>query len=180
MKSLLSTILMGFVLLLISGCDEGPVGPQGPPGNANVFSLNFQFDYNGSSAVQNGTVVSEQYDVPDITPSVVDDGAVLVYYRFAGTWTALPYTLSVEAPDDPPRVDYTATFGYAYDDQFIEVFVEASSDDPVVIQEISETELFGAPIEMKAVIIDGFFFGKNSDLDLRDYEAVKAYFNLKD
>lgn len=180
MKSLLSTILFGFVLLLASGCDEGPVGPPGPPGNANVFSLNFQFDYNGSSAVQNGTVVSEQYDVPDITPSVVDDGAVLVYYRFAGTWTALPYTLSVEAPDDPPRVDYTATFGYAYDDQFIEVFVEASSDDPVVIEEIGNTDLFGAPIEMKAVIIDGVFFGKNSDLDLRDYEAVKAYFNLKD
>ncbi|HMB90066.1 MAG TPA: hypothetical protein VKP65_04410 [Rhodothermales bacterium] len=178
MKSLLSTFLMGFVLLLASGCDEGPVGPPGPPGNANVFSLNFQFDY--ASAALNGTVVSEQFDVPDITPSVVDDGAVLVYYRFAGTWTALPYTLSVEAPDDPPRVDYTATFGYAYDDQFIEVFVEASSDDPVVIQEISETDLFIEPIEMKAVIIDGFFVGKNSDLDLRDYEAVKAYFNLKD
>ena len=178
MKSLLSTILMGFVLLLASGCDEGPVGPPGPPGNANVFSLNFQFDYNGADL--NGTVVSAQYDVPDITPSVVDNGAVLVYYRFADTWTALPYTLSVEALDDPPRVDYTATFGYAYDDQFIEVFVEASSDDPVVIDEIGNTELFGAPIQMKAVIIDGFAFGKNSEIDLRDYEAVKAYFNLKD
>ncbi|MDX1546056.1 MAG: hypothetical protein R3247_03660 [Rhodothermales bacterium] len=176
MRSWILSSALAVLALLATGCDEGPVGPPGPPGNANVFSLSFTFDYNG--ALFNGAVASEQYDVPAITPSVVDEGAVLVYYRFADTWTALPYTLSVEAADDPPRVDYTATFGYAYDDQFIEVFVESSSDDEVVLDEIGATELFGSPIAMKAVIIDGFAFGKNSPVDLTDYEAVRAYFGL--
>lgn len=178
MRTLILTTMLSVLALVATGCDEGPVGPPGPPGNANVFSLSLDFDYN--SAAFNGAVASEQFDVDAITPSVVDEGAVLLYYRFADTWTALPYTLAVEAPDDPARVDYTATFGYAYDDFFLEVFVEASTDDEVVLDEIGQTELFGGPIALKAVIIDGFPLGKNSPVDVRDYEAVKAYFGLKD
>lgn len=175
MRNLLTIGLLMFFSLSLFGCVEGPVGP---PGNANVFSLNFIFSYNDASF--NGPVASQQYDVPSITPSVVDNGAVVLYYRFAGTWTALPYTLSVEAPDDPPRVDYTATFGYAYDDAFLEVFVEASSEDEVVLDELGSTDLFSGPIDMKAVVIDGFSIGKNSEVDWTDYEAVKAYYNLDD
>ena len=33
---------------------------------------------------------------------------------------------------------------------------------------------------MKAVIIDGFPLGKKPEVDLTDYEAVKAYFGLED
>ena len=39
--------------------------------------------------------------------------------------------------------------------------------------------LLPSSYDMKIVIIDGFFAGKNLDLDLRDYEAVKNYFGLK-
>ena len=178
MRTLIFTTMVGVLALLAAGCGEGPVGPPGPPGNANVFSIPLDFDYN--NAAFNGAVASEQFEVDAITPSVVDNGAVLLYYRFADTWTALPYTLAVEAPDDPARVDYTATFGYAYDDFFVEVFVEASTDDDVVLDEIGQTELFSGVLDLKLVVIDGFAFGKNSPVDLRDYEAVKAYFGLKD
>ncbi len=175
MKSMLSSALLGLFLLVAAGCDQGPVGPPGPPGNANVFSLNFVFSLD--DATFNGPVASAQFDVAAITPSVVDNGAVLVYFRDQGTWTALPFTVGVESPDIN-AVDYTFTLGYGYDDAFLEVFLEASTDDPVVWDDIRAQ--LPPSYQMKAVIIDGFFLGKNTDLDLRDYEAVKVYFGLKD
>ena len=178
MHAKISSLLVALLFIVSSGCDDGPVGPPGPPGrdgNANVFSLNFEFV--PAEATLNGAVASAQYDVPAITPGVVDDGAVLVYFRDQGTWTALPFTVGVEALDDPPRVDYTFTFGYGYDDGFLEVFLEASTVDEVVLDEIV-LDLLPEFYEMKAVIINGFPLGKNSDVDLRDYEAVKAYFGL--
>ena len=107
-----------------TGCDEGPVGPPGPAGNANVISFNFNFSFD--EAVFNGAVASEQYNLPEITPSVVDGGAVLVYFRDQSTWTALPFTVGVESSDFA-AVDYTFTLGFGYDDGFLEVFVAAGS-----------------------------------------------------
>ncbi len=175
MRPLFTSALVGLFLLAATGCDEGPVGPPGPPGNANVISFNFNFSFD--EAVFNGAVASEQYTVPEITPSVVDGGAVLVYFRDQSTWTALPFTVGVES-SDLAAVDYTFTLGFGYDDGFLEVFVEASSDDDVVWDDI--LTLLPPDYEMKIVIIDGFFLGKNSTLDLRDYKAVKAHFGLKD
>ncbi len=177
MKTRITSVFVGLFLLAATGCvDEaiGPVGPPGPPGNANVIAFNVTFSFD--RAVFNGAVASEQFDVPEITPSVVDGGAVLVYFRDQGTWTALPFTVGVES-SDLAAVDYTFTMGYAYDDGFLEVFVEASTDDDIVWDDI--LTLLPAGYEMKVVIIDGFFVGKNSTLDLRDYEAVKAYFGLE-
>ncbi len=180
MKTTITSLFLGVFLLAATGCvvDDGlvgPEGPPGPPGNANVFAFNFAFSFD--RAVFNGVVASEQFDMPEITPSVVDGGAVLVYFRDQGTWTALPFTVGVES-GDLAAVDYTFTMGYAYDDQFLEVFVEASTDDDVVWDDI--LTLLPPSYDMKVVIIDGFFAGKNLDLDLRDYEAVKNYFGLKE
>ena len=179
MRPTISTLLIALFVAFTSGCivdadDDELVG------NADVFSVNEVFDLD--RATFSGTVASMQYnDFVEIKPSVVDQGTVLVYYRFAGTWTAMPYTISVEAPDDPPRVDYAATFAYAYSDAFLEVFVESSTDDPVVWDEILATDLFGAPLDLKIVIIDALpVAAKKGSLDLRDYEAVKAYYGLED
>ena len=152
-----------------SGCVvEESVGPPGPPGNANVFSLNFDFLL--ADAIFNGTVASVQYDIPDISASVVDEGAVLMFFRDQGTWTAMPYSYGVES-QDVPAVDYTVSLGFGYEVGFLEVFYEVSIDA------IDVTDLTDR--EMKSVIIDGFPFGKNS-VDLTDWETVKNLFNLSD
>lgn len=159
--------LVAAALLLFAACD-GPAGPPGPPGNANVHSISFEFSM--AEAQINGPVASVGYDVPSITPSVVDHGAVLVYFREQGTWTALPYTFAEESPD-LPAVDYTITFGYAFDDAFLELFYEAST---------TEIALENQPDRrMKAVVIDGMPLGKIG-VDPSDYEAVHAYFGLDD
>ncbi len=181
MKPLSTLVILAVMAFSASGCIIEDDDPVGPIGNAEIFSLNFNFNLRQAQLNDGGTVASEQYDVPDITGSVVDDGTVLVYYRFAGTWTALPYTISVEAPDDPPRVDYSASFSYGYDDGFLEVFVESSTSDPVVWEELESFEVFDGGTQMKAVIINSLpFAAKQGSLDLRDYEAVKAYYGLQD
>lgn len=164
----------GFALCLAAmaaACDEGPVGPEGPPGppgNANVVALD-QFTFSMDDAEFNGPVASVGYDASAITESVVDYGVVLLYYREQGTWTAMPYTFADESPT-LPAVDYTITLGYAYDDQFLEVFYEASTD---------EIDLSTQPDRLiKAVVIDGFPAGKVA-VDLSDYEAVRAYFGFE-
>lgn len=184
MRFTISTLLISlFLVVFTSGCileadDDDVVGPIG---NADIFSVNFTFDLFDTQ--QAGTVASAQFDVPGITPSVVDEGTVLVYYRFAGTWTALPYTFGVEGVDEDgvPFVDYNATFGYGYDDEFIDVFVEATTDDEVVWDEIRDFEVFRGGTPMKAVIIDALpIAAKQGTLDLRDYEAVKEYYGLEE
>jgi hypothetical protein len=162
---------------MMSACTDhvvgppGPVGPSGPAGrdgNANVFSLNMTFSM--ADAFFNGAVASVPYAIPELTPSVVDDGAVLVFFRDQGTWTALPFIFAYDNPD-LQAVDFTVTFGYGYDDEFLEVFYEASAEG-VTLENMPDREL-------KAVIIDGFPAAK-SPIDLTNYEVVKAYFGLAD
>jgi len=93
-----------------------------------------------------------------------------MFFRDQGTWTAMPYTFGVES-QDLPAVDYTISLGFGYELGFLEVFYEASTD---------AVDLFGLPDrEMKAVIIDGFYFGKKQ-LDVTNWEEVKAAYDLKD
>ncbi len=144
----------------------GPVGPQGPPGNANVFSLNFVFSMD--DAAVNGSVASVQYDVPDLTPLVVDEGGVLMFFRDQGTWTAMPWTIGVES-QDLPAVDYTLSLGFGYDVGFLEVFYEASTLAVDLLQEPDR--------EVKLVVIDGAAFGKQG-VDLTNWDAVRTAYGL--
>ena len=168
--------ILGIALLaaFIIGCNEGPVGPrgpEGPAGNANVFSVGFTFSMN--DAIINNNVASVQFDVPGITPRVVDEGAVLVFFRDQGTWTSMPFVFSVES-EDLAAVDYTINMAYGYDDEFLEVFYETSVEDPDFAMDVF---LDQPDREMKAVIIDGFF--AKTQVDLTDYEAVAEHFDLK-
>ncbi len=172
MKAGAKLFLLLTIAIISSGCivdgNEGPPGPQGLPGNANVFSLNFDFLLD--DAAFNGNVASVQYEVPVLTASVVDEGAVLLFFRDQGTWTAMPYTFGVESPD-LAAVDYTVSFGFGYDIGFLEVFYETSID-AIDIASLPDREI-------KAVVIDGFPFGKKT-INLTDWSAVKKAFNLSD
>jgi hypothetical protein len=170
-RTMKNVILLAAIVFLpaLSGCIiEESVGPQGPPGNANVFTLNIPFDMDQASF--NGSVASVQYDVPDLTTSVVDEGAILMFFRDQGTWTAMPYTFGVESPD-LPAVDYTISLGFGYEVGFLEVFYEASTD-AVDLGSLPDRDL-------KLVVIDGFAFGKRH-VDLSDWNAVKAAYGLVD
>jgi hypothetical protein len=172
MNDALYRLFLVSFLVLAPGCiieqSVGPEGPAGPPGNANVFSL--EFDFRWIDAVFNGAVASVQYDVPDLTARVVEEGAVIMFFRDHGTWTAMPYSFGVERADIP-AVDYTISLGFGYDVGFLEVFYEASTE---------AVDMTGLPDQrMKLVVIDGFAAGKRQ-VDLTDWEAVKEAFRLGD
>ena len=166
MKTLGTTLFALLAIIGLSACgDDDPVSPRA---NANVHAITF--DFRMADAVFDGPVASVQFDAPSITPRVVDGGAVLAYFREQGTWTAMPYTFGEESPD-LPAVDYTLTLGYAYDDEFLEVFYEASSSEAVDLASQPDRQI-------KAVIIDGFALSK-AGIDVTDYEAVAEYFGLR-
>jgi hypothetical protein len=167
---LVTTLLIGFLLFALVGCEEGPVGPPGPPGppgDPAVFS--FTVDFQIAEAAIDGPVASVQYDAPEITERVVQNGAVMAYFREQGTWTALPYTYGVESPD-LPAVDYTVTLGYAFETGFLEVFYEASSG--FVTDELPDQLI-------KVVVIESFAGTRSAEVDLTDYNAVANHFGLQ-
>lgn len=128
-----------------------------------------EFVFSIDDATINGDVASAQYAVQRITPAVVDHGAVLAYFREQGTWTAMPYTFAEESPD-LPAVDYTITLGYGYDDGIVEVFYEAST--PAAPLEAQPDRI------IKVVILADLGFVRAANVDLNDFEAVRAHFGL--
>ncbi len=139
---------------------------------AEVLSVNLAFDFDDAAYV--GTVASASYQMPEITRSVVDHGAVLMYFREQGTWTALPYSFGVESAD-LAAVDYTVSIGFGYDHRLVEVFVELSTD------EVWDDVLGRLPLgyDLKAVIINDRAFRKTGP-DPTNYEAVRDYYGLGD
>lgn len=150
-------------MFLFSGCiidaddDEGTI----------MYPVEFVFSMR--DAAINGDVASVQFSVGNVTPNVVDNGVVLAYFREQGTWTAMPYTFGIESPDIV-AVDYTITMGYAYDDGLVEVFYEASTPEAPLAEQPDR--------RIKVVILDDLAFARQANIDLNDYEAVKAHFNL--
>jgi hypothetical protein len=132
------------------------------------------FTFSVDDAIINGTVASAQFDVPSITPSVVDDGAVLMFFRDQGTWTAMPFTYGVESADpDLDAVDYTVTLSFGYDDGFVEPFYESSIDIDQLPVDVTPDR------QMKVVIIDAFLAGKKA-IDHSNWEEVKQAYGLQD
>ncbi|MFT4604240.1 MAG: hypothetical protein ACI9W4_000969 [Rhodothermales bacterium] len=164
MKLFTTGLLSMALISMAAGCivDEtvGPSGPQGRDGNANVFTLNFDFLL--ADAAINGNIASVQFDVPDITTGVVDEGAMLLFFRDQGTWTAMPYTFYTGGGE-------AVSLGFGYDVGFLEVFYETAVTDPALLPDR----------EMKAVVIDGFPAFK-AGIDLTDYEAVAQHFKIQD
>ncbi len=164
-NQILSLTLFCTMLLTTSGCiiesnkDEGAI------------TIPLEFVFSMDDAIINGDVASVQFQAGSVTPNVVDNGAVLAFFREQGTWTAMPYTFAVENPEIP-AVDYTISLGYGYDDGLIEVFYEASTP---------EAPLFEQPDRrIKAIIIEDLGYLSGANVNLNDYESVKSFFDLED
>ncbi len=154
-----------FLLFILSGCVIDSNDDEG----TELYPVEFIFSMN--DAVINGDVASVQFNTGAVTPNVVDNGAVLAYFREQGTWTAMPYTFGVESPD-LLAVDYTITMGFGYDDGLIEVFYEASTPEAPLIDQPDR--------RVKAIIIEDFSFLREANVDLNNYEAVKMHLKLDD
>ena len=155
--------------VVLAACSD-TVGPEGPPGNANVHSQLVTFSTRVADHF--GHFASQKYAVAAITPSVVDHGAVLAYARLAGTWTALPYSFAYESRD-LAMVDCCVTLGYAYDDALLEVFLDTFGIDPAARDAINAE--FAEPLTIKLVVIDGFPLGQ---VDHSDHAAVVSAYAL--
>ncbi|MBI5326442.1 MAG: hypothetical protein HZB41_14415 [Ignavibacteriae bacterium] len=100
MKTVKLTLVFPVLLLsvLLASCirhDEGPTGPQGPPGNANVKSFTYTIYPNDwiASSDPNLWYYDKRCDL--VTTDIVDFGAVLFYLQETSgklSWISLPST----------------------------------------------------------------------------------------
>ena len=143
----------------------------------DIVTLTDSFSLNDTDVAFTDFVANIRYSVPAVTANVVANGAVLAFIEdLENTWTALPYTYGIEAVDQPV-VDYTVSIGYAFDTGLIDVFVEASSSDDVVWDEILADPLLGTSRRIRFVIFNSFVAGKNT-VDVTDYQALRDYYGL--
>ena len=171
-------LVLAVLLWFGAGCDSsGPDRDDELRQDVTVRARTTTFDLREDASFD-GRFASVQYEFGLLSPSVVDEGAVLTYFKEAGTWTAMPYTISFES-DEIAAVDYSVTFAYAYDDDLLEIFYEASNEVAYDDGNIEELPGWDEPVPVKIVVIEGFPVSR-SEVDVRDYEAVKRYFNLEE
>lgn len=174
----------GFALLalavLFAGCDTDDYDE--PRDTVRSFVVDFDL----ADADFEGRFASIAYEAPEITPDVARRGLVAAYVRRENafgeiTWTALPYTYGVEFTEDPDSpeeaaVDYTATLGYAYETDLLEVFYELSAYDDFVWDRLEEE----GRREIKVVVLSQEAARRSQGLDFGDYEAVQQRFGLNE
>jgi len=181
------TTLLPIVLafaLVYSAC-EGPVGPPGPPGRDGlpgdpaVSSFDVFFDVGTATESTDGLVLFTEYDAPEINRGVVENGIVMAYYfeETSETWTAMPYAYGEES-QNVEAVDYTLTFGYAFNTGFLQVFYEASAPfalDFAVSRDVRVVVLEGDPFASSTAALS-----KSGTPVLERLEAVYPGVNWRD
>ena len=143
---------------MFHGCSKDDTGPAGPAGNANVKTYTY--------SVTNGDwipdSVNRKWSADNMFPSSVDfTGAVLLYVQDGSNWAALP------------RVDNSVSFEYGFDLSTKIMEVQASDAKAAVM--ISNP----GPMTFKMVTIPVVARQANPNIDLKNYNAVKAAFRLK-
>lgn len=156
--------VLAFLFLL--GCDSSDPAER-LPREAGVLA--FEVDFRMDEAAFAGSFASAAFEAPEISPGVVEDGAVLAYYLEGETWTALPYTYGLESPD-VAAVDYTVTLGYAYRVNLFEVFYEISLEDEGILRDL--------PGQLVKVVVLRGEAVRNATVNMRDYEAVRQHYGL--
>lgn len=163
----LKLIAVPFALLsFMAACTkEGPAGPAGTNGNANVIVINHPLDsLNDSHSI---SVIMPA----SVTPGMVDSGLILVYYFGEVTGGC---NLWYPSPGLGCGSNYQTRWYYAK--QFNEVYLSIKNPDGGTYT--GNTKVIA---KTKVVIATGttFLSGKK-DIDFGNYEEVKRYLNLKD
>jgi len=113
-----------YIYLLIVSC-EGPVGPEGQDGVANIIVKEYTFT-NGD-IISNSSSARIEQSISEITSSVVDSGTVIVEWNNTSSttnptaWQQLPITIPIDSDDD---VTHTLTYSY-----FVELNVDTGESE---------------------------------------------------
>ena len=161
--------LKGFLIVVavifsFSSCkkEEGPQGPPGKDGNANVKTQIITVTP-GEWNTNNSTLYVIK-DVSIITSDIANSGAVMVYLKAtnSSSYQALPYTW----PGNNERI---MRFWYSKGSLEIDIYEE---NGPASTPTSTYT--------FKVVAIEGNLAEKNTNVNYNNYNEVKEYYNLKD
>ena len=162
------------LILSVSSCvkgDKGPKGDTGTPGTNGVANIT-SFTLNApagswthvGTAGQAGDGYMVSYSIPALTSQIISDGAVMCYYVSGSTIGALPWTFSV------------------YQNISSTLYFEASPGTVKITMSDSDFNTLAPTGSMlfKLVLIPPALIKKNPDVDLSDYNKVKAAFQIVD
>jgi len=156
MKTKFLLPILTVAVLSFNSCkkdDDSNLQPKGNYGNANVSSAS----YTGNWIFQGGSEWDVTLNVPAITSSVLSSASINTYLSGDGgqSWIALPVYIS------------PVSIAVVYQVNTVGVAAQGGSSAP-------SATLF------KVVIISAAGRKANPNLDLKNYNAVKTAFNLKD
>lgn len=160
-------LLLAGVVITINGCKKGDEGSPGKDGSANVTA------YTYSISTSTWSYSSPEWycnlSLPELTADNLNSASVQAYFqKTANTWIAIPTTF-YNTPSNY-YMGYSTTIGNV---KINWIYNGAGSgNDP--------NTHFGITSQFKVVIIPPAMITANSDLDLKNYQAVKDRFNLKD
>ena len=172
MKTLKFTGIISAILLMLSitSCKKDKYQPVGDYGNANVISSNTVTLNAWSTLSDDGVNFHFESNVlwGEITQEIVDNGAVMVYFKFIGSdWIALPFTIS---DDNYSSLNMNYYFSVG------EVNIQATGFDDLI--DYNASDFNGTTVRVVVITQEGRMSHPN--VDLSNYEEVKRVFNLKD
>jgi len=174
MRKIITTILTSLVLLTSCKGDQGPAGPPGQDGNANVQSATIETrfsDWDWSDTEKNWAI---SFDWNAISLDMVDYGALLVYLENPRSdlyaWHQLPMTLVIT--DSYSAVLETSYYDYGFTIFWTNSDLQKHKD---VLQSYYDEE----PMMFKVVLIAANYYAAHPEIDYSNYEEVKTALNLE-
>ncbi|HXB42308.1 MAG TPA: hypothetical protein VNZ49_17345 [Bacteroidia bacterium] len=164
---LIAAILMAVSMIIITGCkkgQDGAPGTNGKDGSANVIARTFTVSTWQSSSSRWYT----QLSFPELTSGNINSAAVQAYFgTVSNNWIAMPYTVVAST-------DYF--WGYLATVNLVEIRWDYNGvgigSDP--------NTYYGAPVQIKVVVIPPVLKRANPNINWNSYDEVKKKFNLKD
>lgn len=145
--------------LFLKGCvKDGPIGPQGPPGqdgNANVIGTNSV----SVGWTLDGNAWYSTINVPGITQDIVNKGTVQVFIQYGTEWWTMPDVIGINS----------TTFGF--DVGYVSL-VNSNAD--------GSTPSYPTHSTFRVVIISASNRLANPDVNWNNYEEVKKALHLQD
>jgi hypothetical protein len=159
MKKILNAVVLLAFLATFAGC----VKDNGPGGNADLAHYTYtvqpnQWNIRGVFG-QAGYQYYYQIDIPGITQSVMNSGAVMVYVKLNDLFYPLPASTNY--------VGYVSTMQNNVYPGMVEIFIEDTD---------FQTQAPADQFTFKVVVFDQLYSLPKS-LDIKDYKQVEAYIN---